>query len=267
MTRNPDIFPPDRLSSWAQPTVAPPPFAPAGCLLAAARGQTVCRDRLKGLVGRNREYLADWVDPDTPDAACTLDICTGDYATCNPANGATPKTNMALVFSDEFGKEGRDFSVGAGDPKWTAQDMYYYPTRDLEIYKPEQVTTKGEWYHLPSACPARQQIYLRSRRAHARTARARVLHGHSLTPSLPPPPSAPSHTHTGGFAVITMEEGVTDSFTQQPDGELLGWDSAYKSGFVHGWNKFCFTGRWVDGKMMLQAVRRLREYAPANANR
>ena len=27
---------------------------------------------------------------------------------------------------------------------WTAQDLYYFPTRDEEVYKPEQVAVEGE---------------------------------------------------------------------------------------------------------------------------
>lgn len=26
---------------------------------------------------------------------------------------------------------------------WTAQDLYYFPTQDQEVYKPEQVTVEG----------------------------------------------------------------------------------------------------------------------------
>lgn len=57
----------------------------------------------------------------------------------------TPPAPQILVFSDEFNKEGRSFKAGDKDPRWTAQDMYYFPTHDEEVYKPEQVTTAGTW--------------------------------------------------------------------------------------------------------------------------
>lgn len=31
----------------------------------------------------------------------------------------------------------------AQDKVWTAQDLYYFPTQDQEVYKPEQVTVEG----------------------------------------------------------------------------------------------------------------------------
>ncbi len=39
-------------------------------------------------------------------------------------------------------------SAKAQDRVWTAQDLYYFPTKDEEVYKPEQVTVEGEIYQL-----------------------------------------------------------------------------------------------------------------------
>lgn len=37
--------------------------------------------------------------------------------------------------------------VSARDAVWTAQDLYYFPTKDEEVYKPEQVKVEGEqWW-------------------------------------------------------------------------------------------------------------------------
>lgn len=46
-----------------------------------------------------------------------------------------------LVFSDEFEQAGRTFKEG-DDPFWTAADMHYYATGDLEYYDPSRITTK-----------------------------------------------------------------------------------------------------------------------------
>ena len=65
---------------------------------------------------------------------------------------ATPKSAMErktfsketweLVFSDEFNKSGRTFYPG-DDPYWTAPDIWYGSTQDLEWYDPDAVTTSG----------------------------------------------------------------------------------------------------------------------------
>jgi hypothetical protein len=41
--------------------------------------------------------------------------------------------------------------------------------------------------------------------------------------------------------VITIEKKVSESVTQQPDGEKKPWSKPYTSGFMEGWNKFCYT--------------------------
>ncbi|CAK7903969.1 beta-glucan synthesis-associated protein Kre6p [[Candida] anglica] len=67
------------------------------------------------------------VDPDTPSDAFTRKTASGD---------ATWK----LVFSDEFNVEGRTFYEG-DDQFFTAPDLNYAATKDLEWYDPDAVTT------------------------------------------------------------------------------------------------------------------------------
>ncbi|KAI5961140.1 KRE6 [Candida margitis] len=66
------------------------------------------------------------VDPDTPEDALSLESKSGD------------KWN--LVFSDEFNAEGRTFYEG-DDQFFTAPDIHYDATKDLEWYDPDAVTT------------------------------------------------------------------------------------------------------------------------------
>ncbi|TYJ56317.1 hypothetical protein B9479_003009 [Cryptococcus floricola] len=47
-----------------------------------------------------------------------------------------------LVFSDEFETDGRTFFEG-DDPFWTAMDIHYWATGDLEWYDPSAITTEG----------------------------------------------------------------------------------------------------------------------------
>ena len=46
---------------------------------------------------------------------------------------------MQLVFSDEFETAGRSLGVGAADPRWTAERMWYAGTQNYDVYLPEQV--------------------------------------------------------------------------------------------------------------------------------
>ncbi|KAK6537547.1 hypothetical protein TWF694_011729 [Orbilia ellipsospora] len=68
------------------------------------------------------------VDPDTPDYAKTRKSVDGQ--------------TMKLVFSDEFNAEGRSFYDG-DDQFWTAADLHYAATTDLEWYDPDAMTTKA----------------------------------------------------------------------------------------------------------------------------
>lgn len=103
--------------------------------------------------GRNASFTnIELIDPDTPDSACSILLCQGSYDVCDPIeNGPNVKKEpMILVFSDEFEKEGREFDVQANDSRWTAENIYYFPTQDIEVYKPEQVTTYSEFCTLYS---------------------------------------------------------------------------------------------------------------------
>ncbi|KAI5296667.1 hypothetical protein KEM52_002072 [Ascosphaera acerosa] len=68
------------------------------------------------------------IDPDTPEAAMKKLAADG--------------TELHLVFSDEFTKEGRSFYPG-DDPYFTAVDLHYAVTQDLEWYDPDAVTTRN----------------------------------------------------------------------------------------------------------------------------
>ncbi|CZR62244.1 related to KRE6 Glucan synthase subunit [Phialocephala subalpina] len=67
------------------------------------------------------------IDPDTPQSAKTRKS-TFDGSTLN------------LVFSDEFNDDNRTFYPG-DDPFWTAPNIWYGATQDLEWYDPDAVTT------------------------------------------------------------------------------------------------------------------------------
>ncbi|ORY07190.1 concanavalin A-like lectin/glucanase [Basidiobolus meristosporus CBS 931.73] len=69
--------------------------------------------------------LSKWVDPDTPQQFRT-----------KMAGGQ----NFTLVFSDEFNTPGRKFAEGE-DPKWTAVDLWYWSTGNMEWLSPDAVTT------------------------------------------------------------------------------------------------------------------------------
>ncbi|EFN59204.1 hypothetical protein CHLNCDRAFT_138137 [Chlorella variabilis] len=129
-----------------------------------------------------------WIDVDSPVDSCTkqLDGFDGQYQ---------------LVFSDEFNTLDRDFKAAAQDGRWTAQHQYYFPTKDEEVYRPEQVTVEG------------------------------------------------------GAAVITLERlpgneaGTAPS--QQPDGEVWQVSKKYVSGMFNSWNKFCYTGGYIEAAVQL----------------
>jgi hypothetical protein len=129
----------------AAAAAAPAPPAP----LSACQAAFVAAMRAAGKAGAGDSAALKWaafIDPATPADACAKPLCQGPFAACDPNAGAPgPLTDLQLVFSDEFVEAGREFGVKAGDPRWTAQDMYYFPTTDLEVYKPEQVTTYSEF--------------------------------------------------------------------------------------------------------------------------
>jgi hypothetical protein len=192
--------PPTLASPPTHPPLAPPP---AGWLAAPAFAG--CRDQLDTILGPGYANVSAFIDVDTPDSACTIQRCASPYSDCQVNKGvpAGPTTDYVLVFSDEFSADGRDLSVAGRDPKWTAEDMYYYPTQDMEVYKPEQVQTRG------------------------------------------------------GDAVITFvrkpDGGNFTAMSQncQPNCTVWEIERPFKSGFVTGWNKFCFTGGYMEMSVML----------------
>lgn len=68
------------------------------------------------------------IDPHTPKSAMTKKAPDG--------------STLNLVFSDEFNTDGRTFYPG-DDPFFTAVDLWYGVTQDLEWYDPDAVTTNG----------------------------------------------------------------------------------------------------------------------------
>jgi hypothetical protein len=68
------------------------------------------------------------IDPDTPEHAKTR-------------KSAFDGSTLNLVFSDEFNQDGRTFYEG-DDPYWTAPDIWYGATKDLEWYDSHAVTTR-----------------------------------------------------------------------------------------------------------------------------
>ncbi|KAI9736106.1 MAG: hypothetical protein M1818_006282 [Claussenomyces sp. TS43310] len=70
------------------------------------------------------------IDPDTPSDAMTRTSLSG-------------LANLKLAFSDEFKTPNRSFWPG-DDPFWTAANLWYGATQDLEWYDPDAVTTYGD---------------------------------------------------------------------------------------------------------------------------
>ncbi|GAA5934221.1 hypothetical protein JCM10213_003734 [Rhodosporidiobolus nylandii] len=68
------------------------------------------------------------IDKDTPDSALTKMGFMGK--------------ELQLVFSDEFNEDGRQFYEGM-DPYWTAVDLHYWQTNNIEWYDPDNVYTEG----------------------------------------------------------------------------------------------------------------------------
>ena len=75
-------------------------------------------------------------------AARPVQAVQAPHLACDPALPAAPPFCpglLQLVFSDEFNSPGRKMGVGAGDPRWTADNLWYLGTFDEEVYTPEQV--------------------------------------------------------------------------------------------------------------------------------
>lgn len=87
------------------------------------------------------------VDPDTPDTAMTRQAKDG--------------SDWELVFSDEFNAEGRSFYEG-DDQYWTAPDIHYDATKDLEWYSPDASTTVNGTLQLRMDAYLNHNLYYRS---------------------------------------------------------------------------------------------------------
>lgn len=87
------------------------------------------------------------VDPDTPAYAKNYTALDG--------------SSWTLVFSDEFNKEGRTFYDGE-DQFWTAPDMHYAATQDLEWYSPDAVITANGTLTLRLDAFKNHNLYYRS---------------------------------------------------------------------------------------------------------
>lgn len=87
------------------------------------------------------------VDPDTPDTALTRKARDG--------------SEWQLAFSDEFNALGRTFYDG-DDQFWTAGDLNYAATKDLEWYSPDAVTTSNGTLQLRMDAFKNHDLYYRS---------------------------------------------------------------------------------------------------------
>ena len=195
-------------------------FAIVGSVQAISETQpySACqRQFLDALVpnGRNASFpMVELIDRETPDANCIKQLCIGDYATCDPVAreaGQIPYSDLILVFSDEFGQDGRSMGVKANDSRWTAEDIYYFPTQDIEVYKPEQVTTKD----------GSMQLKIERLRKPER------------------------------------------AVSLQPDGSTWDVPKNFKSGMVNSWNKFCFTGGYMEISVQLPGSDKVPGFWPA----
>ncbi|CEP62919.1 beta-glucan synthesis-associated protein KRE6 LALA0_S06e06898g [Lachancea lanzarotensis] len=87
------------------------------------------------------------VDPDTPDSAKNFTAKDG--------------SSWPLVFSDEFNAEGRTFYEG-DDQFWTAVDIHYDATHDLEWYSPDAAQTANGTLKLTLDAYKNHGLYYRS---------------------------------------------------------------------------------------------------------
>lgn len=83
-----------------------------------------CRAALQSAVGADKAAAAlPFIDPATPASACTTSLCTSaSSAACDTAS--PPKSQLQLVFSDEFSTDGQNFSAAANNSRWTALSMW-----------------------------------------------------------------------------------------------------------------------------------------------
>lgn len=141
-------------------------------------------------------------------------------------------TELDLVFSDEFNTAGRTFYPG-DDPYWEAVDLHYWvsATRShplsglLTRHVSLQATNNLEWYD-PAAI-----------------------------------------TTENGSLVITLSEKQTHGLDYQ--GGLLSYFICRCSavefilGMLQTWNKFCFTGGYIEASVSLPGVNNIQGFWPA----
>lgn len=128
------------------------------------------------------------IDPATPEDAYTR------VGLSKANKGVT----YDLVFSDEFEVDGRSFYDG-DDPYWTAVDLHYWATNNLEWYDPRRATTAN------------------------------------------------------GKLVITLDLADPDT----------NHGLNYTGGMISTWNKFCFTGGYLETKLRLPGSPRVWGLWPA----
>ena len=87
------------------------------------------------------------IDPDTPSNVRNFTAYDG--------------SRWSLVFSDEFNKEGRTFYEG-DDQFWTAPDIHYAATKDLEWYDPDASITENGTLVLTMDAFQNHDLYYRS---------------------------------------------------------------------------------------------------------
>ncbi|CAG82131.1 beta-glucan synthesis-associated protein-domain-containing protein [Yarrowia lipolytica] len=92
-------------------------------------------------------FRKELVDPDTPSSAMT--------------HTADDGSKWDLVFSDEFNMEGRTFYPN-DDPFWTAVDIHYAATKDLEWYDPDAAITENGTLVLQLDAFKSHDLYYRS---------------------------------------------------------------------------------------------------------
>lgn len=89
--------------------------------------------------GGSNEVLTSYKFPTL--AAIRTNLVDSDTPSSAKTRKAKDGSNWQLVFSDEFNAEGRTFYDG-DDQFWTAPDIHYDATKDLEWYSPDAVITK-----------------------------------------------------------------------------------------------------------------------------
>lgn len=167
-----------------------------------------------------------FIDPTTPLEFQTITRCTAPTPTGSPISPcdstAPPLTSMKLVFSDEFNTPGRDLSIAANDSKWFAEDFWCSGTQDMEIY----------------------------------TASQAIINNGTLSLTIDKAPPGLSVPTVAGFLEDpTNPKGkpppLYGMWNQKTTTKISPNDTAFKSGMVTSWNKFCFTGGYIEAGIKL----------------